>query len=325
MKFNEIRIYSFSTNYEIPFTAYITDFKDSFKANWKKEEIFGRMDPISTYKNTARNIILAFDIPNVGVETAKNNLRKIDLLIQSMYPVYDDWSNGNSILSSPPMFRVRFANMIRNFVIDDDDASLKSGLLCYMENFDFNPKIDSGFFIDEKNGEIYPKLISVNLNLQIVHEHPLGNKKIGDSVFPRIRWGSFPRTYEAEPKPDDPPAPPPPDPEPTAGSQPEQVKEDTPPAGGTPTVPTAPTPAPPSDTTSGISTAGASNVLEGAPPVYKTQELIDLVSSPQMSFSPEAASSGLSFPLLDQVNFRSLPKRDSSDASDNFTPGPQKQ
>lgn len=198
-----IEIYSFSngafseTQNTIKFPAFITAFTDGFKSDWKTETVLGKMDPISTFKNTSRVISLAFDVPNDSVETAASNMDQIDFLIRGLYPIYSQGSLGTRTLASPPMFRVKFGNLISNPATNTAGDTLKTGLLCYIGNFDFAPKVDSGFFIkDEK--VILPKLISVSLNLNIIHEHVLGNETIEGKQFPRINFGAFPHGYSEE-------------------------------------------------------------------------------------------------------------------------------
>jgi hypothetical protein len=189
----KILIYPFSNpDGIISFPAFITSFVDSYKSNWKTEEVLGKMDPIATYKNTNRSISLGFDIPSDSIETAQSNLRKIDLFIKGLYPVYDSGLNGTSTLSSPPMFRVRFSNLIRNASSGDEEPynTLRSGLLCYTDGFDFKPSVESGFFVSYDN--LYPKLLNVNLNLKIIHEHPLGKTAGAKKLNYRDGFASFP-------------------------------------------------------------------------------------------------------------------------------------
>jgi len=203
-----IKIYSFSnggysaSQPHIQFPAFITDFSDSFKSEWKKETIYGKMDPISTFKNTSRTITLAFEIPNSSINEAATNMKYIDYLIRGLYPIYSNGVAGTAIMTSPPMFRIKFSNLISNAKQSDeinDDQTLKSGLLCYMQGFDFKPKIDSGFFIDE-DSVLFPKLLSVSMTLDIIHEHSLGNEIVDGKLRPRININSFPHKYPDTPK-----------------------------------------------------------------------------------------------------------------------------
>ena len=198
-----IEIYSFSNgpynttkNPTIKFPAFLTDFSDSYKSQFSSESVYGKMDPIATFKNTSRTITLNFDIPSVSAADAKENLSKISYLIRGLYPVYDEGTKGTAILASPPMFRVRFANFVRNAANNDSaHYALRNGLLCYIESFDFKPNKENGFFVNNATEELFPKLISVSLALKIIHEHALGNRKSGNTTEPRVSFNKFPYVY----------------------------------------------------------------------------------------------------------------------------------
>lgn len=198
----KIKIYSFSngefgkSNKHIEFPAFITDFTDSFKSDWKKETLYGKMDPVATYKNTTRTIALAFDIPSENAEEANLYMTRINFLIRGMYPVYSNGTQGTRVISSPPMFRVKFANLIQNINKNAQGEKLNNGLLCYIPSFDFKPKIDSGFYVSDD--KLVPKLISVNLTLEIIHEHALGNVNINGDLQPRVGFYNFPHNFESK-------------------------------------------------------------------------------------------------------------------------------
>jgi hypothetical protein len=190
-----IEIFSFSNETSsrrktIKFPAFLTDFTDSYVSDWKEEAVYGKMDPIATFKSTKRNINMSFDVPSDSIEVAKENLRQIDFLIRGLYPIYDNGTMGTAVLASPPMFRVRFSNLVRNVAQTNDDSFLRTGLLSYIKSFDFKPKVDSGFFVDGIH--LFPKLIVVNLSLQIIHEHALGKYTNGDEVLSRDNFDRFP-------------------------------------------------------------------------------------------------------------------------------------
>lgn len=198
----KIQIYSFSNEEREPieFPAFLKDFTDSYKSEWNAQKVLGKMDPIATFKNTTRTIALSFDIPSESVEAAKENLNKIDYIIRGQYPVYDSGVLGTAVLSSPPYFRVRFSNLVRNAGVENDgpNNTLRSGLLCYFTGFDFKPNTSSGYFIE--NGDLYPKLIEVSLTLNIIHEHPLGKKETDGVLQARDGFKKFPRLDEAAAK-----------------------------------------------------------------------------------------------------------------------------
>jgi hypothetical protein len=84
------------------FKAFLTDFNDSFKTNWNPKETMGRMDPIQTYKNTQRQISIAFDVPSHSEDESQFNFIQLQKLIMMQYPVYEttDLKNISSTTST---------------------------------------------------------------------------------------------------------------------------------------------------------------------------------------------------------------------------------
>lgn len=195
---NEIRIYSFSISREITFKAFLTDFNDQYTTNWNNTEIYGRMDPIYTYKNTIRKITLGFDVPNFDAEEAKTNAENADKLIRALYPVYETNAGlGTEIISSPPLFKIKFANLITNVAKSEDETAnvtaQEGGLMGWIDSYGFKPELDSGFFIEE--GKIFPKLFKVNFNFNVIHEHPLGMSLEANSKSTRPSFNIFSHNY----------------------------------------------------------------------------------------------------------------------------------
>jgi len=186
---SKIFIYCFSNNKSVWFPAFVTDYVDGFTSNWNTTEVYGKMDPIATFKNTVRTISLSFDVPSNDLITAAKNATSIDNIIEGLYPIYTSDLYGISTLSSPPLFRVKFANFIENAGFaqgssHEYDENNNSGLLCYFRNFDFKPDMAQGVL--EVDNRIYPKLIKVSLSLNVIHEHALGQQRLGNNIYPRV-------------------------------------------------------------------------------------------------------------------------------------------
>ena len=179
-----VYFYSFSSTETFWFNAFLTNFNDSYKSNWTQQEIYGKMDPISTFKNTTRKITFALDIPSFSMDEAVRNLHYVDVLVSSLYPVYRvEKGLGTNILSSPPLFRVKFANFVKEKVDAiqvNENYKVADGLLCYLDGFDFKPDIESGFFEQQLNNNqqnssiLLPKLIKADFSMNIIHQTPLG-------------------------------------------------------------------------------------------------------------------------------------------------------
>ena len=145
----------------------LSKFSDKLDTKYQTEEAFGRMDPITTYQGTTRNISMSFDI---GSHTVKDMIEEMDNVAQLMkfqYPVYENVDSATT-LRSPPLLRVKFANYIQK-----EDGT---GLLCAMKGMSYDP-VDN-YAIDKSpriyEGRIIPIRISVNLDLTVLHEEAPG-------------------------------------------------------------------------------------------------------------------------------------------------------
>ena len=74
---------------DVFFKAFITAFNETYSPNFNPTEVFGRTDPIYQYKNTTRNITLAFKIPAASESEAFENLGRVQKLLQMLYPSYE--------------------------------------------------------------------------------------------------------------------------------------------------------------------------------------------------------------------------------------------
>ncbi len=159
---NYITFRSISSGQEFKFSAFLTNFSDDYKSNWNSQEIFGRMDPVYTYKNTVRKIAIGFDVPSYDIDESKRNTIKAEKLIRGLYPVYKELPNGRgtAIITTPPYFKIKFANLIDE--------------LGWIDGFSFKPELESGFFFDKD--KVLAKLFKVSFTFNVVHSKALGFK-----------------------------------------------------------------------------------------------------------------------------------------------------
>jgi len=174
--------------------AYITDFKDNFSPKFGETEVFGRADPIPTYSNTKRTIQFSVLIPCYDVVDANENMKKVNQLIKNLYPGYEQLKTGTRVLSSPPLIRIKLANLIMNH------KNSAQGLLGYVTNFsaDFGIK-ERGVFLSAPGGQalagqegmILPRAIGITIGFTALHESTIGfktnsstNQFFGNENFP---------------------------------------------------------------------------------------------------------------------------------------------
>ena len=195
--------------------CFLTDFSQTFASNWNVEEVYGRPDPIAMFKNTRRTISLAWDIPAGSMAEAKANLGNSRKLIKMLYPAYmktetapasslsDIAQTGLNLLTSalggspepstpppvsintqtlakPPLVKVKYANLIKN----SQDGG---GLLGWIDNLNIKPVLDMGYF--HSGSQLYPKVLSISCNFNVLHQHALGHDAntqgwLGGKTFP---------------------------------------------------------------------------------------------------------------------------------------------
>ena len=200
-----INITHLPTREEVTFAGWVTQFSDNFSSTWNEVQVYGRMDPLSTFQNTRRKITISFDVVAGSAIEAYNNDLKMNRLIQFLYPVYDrgaattafNAARDQSILAAAPLLKVQFANLMQSNVTQE-------GLVCYLESVDYNPNINAGQFFagvyasgqvpsvvgsNDYIGNTMPsntmfyQEMSVNLSFTVLHTHLTGWVKGADNTF----------------------------------------------------------------------------------------------------------------------------------------------
>jgi len=158
----------------VKFMAFLTAYEDSYESEWTADKVYGRMDPIATFKGTTRKISLGWAVPAYSNNEAEYNLKKISKLIAMCYPVYGGTSNssrGAGQITGAPLIKLRFANLISNVAAQGDVVS--NGLLGWIDGISFKPNLDAGFY-DPSVGKLYPKQLDLSCVFHALHQHNLG-------------------------------------------------------------------------------------------------------------------------------------------------------
>ena len=178
----EFKITHVATGVEVVLNAFaLTEYEDSVSAKYSSTEVFGRMDPITTYQSTTRKIVIGLKVSDAG----KDIQRQISKIMSMQYPTYlaspNTVSTNNLTIARPPLVRVKFFSMLPD-----------AGILAAMDGFSFTPA--SGFtavdspivrFGDTESGitqnanEIKFKDASMRFNLTVLHEKAVGWKDEG--------------------------------------------------------------------------------------------------------------------------------------------------
>lgn len=157
------------------FSSIISEFVDSYTPRWTPVNVFGRMDPVSSYGGTGRELTLGFRVISDDREEASDNMRKIQKLIQYQYPSYTTVS-GVPILAAPPYFKLKFLNAVGG------GKRLQGYLSSALQiNPGFQAKEQSQYFSDDianvgSNTKLLFADVNVVLRLQVLHEGLIGSK-----------------------------------------------------------------------------------------------------------------------------------------------------
>jgi hypothetical protein len=235
-----IYVHHLLTDKIVKFKSFVTSFNDDHQAQWSEESVYGRMDSIATFQSTKRMVTITFDVPSYSEEEAVLNLRNVNLLKQFLYPLYEGTSikGANALaISSSPLVRVRYANLI----VNNKNPSL--GLLCLLKNVAYSPVYETGEhgYSGKEAYNIIAKQFSLSLSFNVLHEHRTGWTKSGSTyVFAdeSAYQNKYPYIIDNAPPPEEteqetpaPQAPTPPDPGPTqpdgGGTNEVEPKKDT--------------------------------------------------------------------------------------------------
>lgn len=177
-----------STGEYTTFKAFITAFNETYNSDWSEEQVFGRADPLLTFKQTSRTMTLSFAIPAASQAEGFENMGRLQKLLSFLYPAYTDVDNALSITQSP-LVRMKVMNLtsLGSGTYQDHlqgRSSMSLGLLGAITNVNVNHNIDNpehGVFVTAE-GTIIPKLLEVTLDFKVIHENHLGWKLTGGNA-----------------------------------------------------------------------------------------------------------------------------------------------
>ena len=163
---------------ELYFTSIITEFTDTWQPRWTPTNVYGRMDPVSFYGGTGRELTLGFRVISDYEEEASENMRKLEKLIQYQYPLFKKHGGTSlDLLTAPPYFEVKFMNILQN------GQGSRKGYRGYINGpVQITPGFqakDQAMYFSPNGSQLYFSDVNVVLRFQILHEGSVGNMKGG--------------------------------------------------------------------------------------------------------------------------------------------------
>lgn len=217
------------------FPSIITDFSDSWNPKWTTDNVYGRMDPISFYNGTSRELTLGFRVISDDEAEASRNMNNIQRLIRYQYPSYTSVS-GQPVLKAPPYFKFKFMNIVGG------GKTLEGYINSALQiNPGFQAK-DQAQYFSENYEKLYFSDVKILLRIQVLHEgmigyrisknkasfkggknYPYGLEIVGDLEYDHPE--DAPDSGNPAPEPDSTPAKPTPEPTAQDKKQKEKNKE----------------------------------------------------------------------------------------------------
>jgi hypothetical protein len=166
-------------NRQIKIPGALLSFDDNYRPSFRREEVYGRMDPIATYQGTSRNIGLEWEM-NIGSSfTPQANLAAFQDFIKFMYPVYQDSSYnqlGTGTLVAPPVLRIEIQNANEGAL--GLMQGFNQGLLCIVDSFSYSrltatgePNIMRAPSLGDSDASVVrPTHLTISLQLTVLHE-----------------------------------------------------------------------------------------------------------------------------------------------------------
>ena len=155
------------------FPAYLKGLTDNFSPSFSPISVFGRQDDIPVYQSTKRSISFSLAMPAYNENHALDILHDINTIVKNLYPSYvRTETNRTRIINSPPLVRVKFANLICDY------TNPTRGLLGYINgSINISHGIDTnGVFVieDEAGGSVYAKSYELSFSFNVLHEETPG-------------------------------------------------------------------------------------------------------------------------------------------------------
>ena len=211
-----LEFFHIPTHAVVLFKAFVENFVDNYEVGFKQEKVYGRMDPIAIFEGTSRNIQLSWKMVAETEQEAYMNLQRAQKYAQMLYPSYNKFSYDGqfsvSTLSTPPLLKLRFMNLIGDAstqnlsrlksdkskfptkgMLDESQKDLSrrvsfdfssgnaqdAGLLVIPGNMTINHNLseEGAILKGGGSGVVFPYVISMGGMYTVLHQHSLGSER----------------------------------------------------------------------------------------------------------------------------------------------------
>ena len=179
-------IYSFARQSIVEFNADIQSFTDTYAANVNSDAVYGRIDPISTYSGTKRDISFSLLLDSTTGLTS-DNFFDIKVLASRMYGRYKTLTGDSAIpvgvLHSPPLFALNVSPLVVGglTVTTNKNHSQSYMLPGFITNFSISYDATKGVEVEDTNKptQLIPREMTINISFSPIHDRQGGFDESG--------------------------------------------------------------------------------------------------------------------------------------------------
>tara|TARA_R110000851_G_scaffold282177_1_gene435702 strand:- start:741 stop:1337 length:597 start_codon:yes stop_codon:yes gene_type:complete len=160
------------TGHVVEFPATLQSFSDIHTPKFSEQYGADTMDPTIILNSTDRKISFSIMVLSSSLEEARHNTQCVNLLIQMLYPLLD----GNGAILGNPFIIIEAMNLMQS-------AVESSGILCTINNIDYNMDFESGV-ISHDNGELHPISLEISISATAVLERDANSATFLPNTYP---------------------------------------------------------------------------------------------------------------------------------------------
>ena len=201
-----IEIYHINSGKTVRFKAFMKDFNDIYNTSYDDQFFVGQTEPIKKWKSTVRQIDLSFAAVASGIAEARQNMAKVSLMTNMLYPEQQFDGDGRiTKVGGSPIFKVRFLNLVAGPGMNGMATwgpAWETGLQGYIGNFMYRIDPENGIFfhapsmkksatrgflsqpsgVEGQKHLLYPQEVTVSFTLYPVYERSPGWHQSADGM-----------------------------------------------------------------------------------------------------------------------------------------------
>ena len=185
-----IYIYSFARGRLVHFIGDIQSFSDNYNVNVNSEPVYGRIDPITTYVNTKREISFSF-IMDSTTGLTQENFEEVKIMASRLYGRYKTMTPSGvsvpvAVQHSPPLHALHVPPLVVGGLtaknIHTRSNTHSNMLPGFITSFGISYNTNQGVELATDSDNLVPREITVSISFSPIHDRAGGFSEDGKSA-----------------------------------------------------------------------------------------------------------------------------------------------